>query len=221
MFTGYWTEKLFGKDYSDFLDFDKRKDSLCNPDNPVGFGDNEYDEGSVISCVSGNCIPVLTFATERTELQYPNDTKYNGSTYNIYTVVYYIAGSDLQNKDISYNVYFKGGDLTFKGYRKEVPLQSYKIKQIKKVFKSKRILTEMCIDFTEPFPVGNSILSQKSFCRPIVETGAFTMGSPWTPEEEEASDEWIAEYDEDGNVINKRRANAGEKDEGPPGVLEG
>jgi hypothetical protein len=219
MFTSYWTEKWFGKDYSSYLDFDKRKESICNPDNPTNFGDilgtQEGSEGSIISCNGGNCRPVLTYATERTELEYPNKTRYN-----IYTVVYYIDSGDLKGHDLNYTVVFKGDGITIKGYRRGVPLKPYDVKSVHKVFKTKAVLNQICIKFGKPgFPVGE-LSSEMEYCREIT-SNTFSTGTPWSPEQEAASTGNFDEFDDEGNIISRGRnsGSTGGSTE-PPGVLE-
>ena len=195
MFTDYWLEKWFnGKDIADFFDFNKYKESLCNPDNPVHIG-GESSEGSVISCSGGNCLPVLTYATERTALQYPN-----GTNYSLYTVIYYVSAGDSRGKDVSYNVFFKNSKRAMKGYKTDVVLKPFEVKYFKRVFQTPIIYDKMCIEFNNPFPIDNAIMDKKEYCRDIT-SKVFDTGSPMPPDNV-AAGSYIDYYDENGNLIN-------------------
>jgi hypothetical protein len=195
MFTDYWLEKLFGgKNLADFLDFDKHKESLCNPNNPVSLGSSS--EGSVISCSDGNCLPVLTYAAERTELVYPN-----GTNYNLYTVVYYISSGDSRGRDVNYNVYFKNSQITQEGYKDNPELQPFEVKYEKKVFQTAVIYDKMCVEFNIPFPIDNAISNKKEYCRDIT-TKIFDTGSPVFPENATNIILYTDKYDIYNNPIN-------------------
>ncbi|MGV8086447.1 MAG: hypothetical protein ACP5N1_02340 [Candidatus Woesearchaeota archaeon] len=179
MFSDYWLKKIFGGvDLADYFDFDKYKESLCNPNNPINLGNSGFD-GSVVSCTSGNCIPVLTYATERSELEYPNGTKYY-----IYTVAYYVSSGDSRGagNNVTYNIYFKGPERTLQGHIRDISLKSFEIKYLHRVFKTSTKYTKMCVEFDDPFPIGNSIMDRKEYCRDI-KTTVFDNGSPMFDEE--------------------------------------
>lgn len=228
MFTPYWTEKMFGMDVSDLLDFNKYKESLCNPANPINLG-SDSDSNTVISCSSGSCQAVLTYAAERIELEYPNKTRYN-----IYTTVYYISGGDLRGRKVTYNVYFRGpGVNTIQGFRDPSPLNAFDIVQKKKVFQTSGVYDQMCIEFSEKFPPDNSLNNALSYCRPIVISNtiggtsggsAFNTGSPWSPEEQNAtnSGQYLDGYDSNGNRIQAPGTNpvTNGGDNRPPGLYE-
>ncbi|HYD03797.1 MAG TPA: hypothetical protein VEC16_05880, partial [Alphaproteobacteria bacterium] len=195
MYSDYWTEKWFGDKFSNYVDPTKWKESLCNPTNPINVGGTSSD-GTVISCSSGQCRPVLTYTAERTLLEYPNGTKYY-----IYTVVYYISGGDLRGRpDTKYNVYVRGEGQEIKGYKDDLKLQSFDTVQNKTAFISPNKYNEICIQFTEPFPPDNSLENALTYCRKIVENG-FNTGSPWSPEEENAGAGYTNQYDQNGNRI--------------------
>ena len=58
-----------------FFNTDNWKNNLCNPDVSV-LGGNDQDSGNIISCSTGNCIPILTMAAERQEFVTANNTHY-------------------------------------------------------------------------------------------------------------------------------------------------
>ncbi len=174
MFTDYWLKQWFNnKDISDFFNFDKHKESVCNPNNPVSIGGSA--EGSVISCSGGSCLPVLTYASERTELEYPN-----GTIYNLYTTVYYISSADSRGKDLSYNIYFKNSKVTLDGFREDQVLNPFEVKYYRKVSKSSLVFDTICVKFNIPFPVDNDIQTKDEYCRDIT-TKIFDTGSPEIP----------------------------------------
>jgi len=218
-FTDTLIEKITGgKNLGGFLDFSKYTQSWCNPDSPINL-DGQSDSGSVISCGSGICQPVLTYAAERTELEYPNKTKYN-----MYTTTYFISGGDLRARNITYNVYFRGDTPELKGYRDDVQLNPFEIVEKKTAFISPKSYTEMCIEFNHPFPPDNPLENANTYCRPIqnsAEGGAFNTGSPWTPEEENTTENdtsvYTNEYDNNGNRI---KVSGTSKDTRPLGVFE-
>jgi len=163
---------------SSYLDADKWKQSVCNPDFALNLGGTP-SEGSVISCTTGNCIPALTYATQRTELNYPlNSTNSNETKYYVYTVVYFINGGDLTGHSINYNIYFNGDGASLQGYKDDVHLASNTIKEEKKVFKSSKKYTQMCVRFSEKFPIDNVILAKNEYCRDIT-FDVLNNGSPW------------------------------------------
>ncbi len=215
MFGDYWVEKIFGKDAMAFLDKNKLIESICNPNSVVSISDEV--EGNVISCASGLCLPVLTYATERANLEYPNGTKYY-----IYSVVYYISPGDMSGEDVSYNVYFNGfGAKSMYGYLNNIELKSYQIKHVQRAFQSPNKYTEMCVKFTDEFPQSNQILgmAKEEYCRDIKESGTWNTGSPWVPPEEEGftDEDSTPEFDEQGRRITATTSvNAAQ-----PGVLEG
>lgn len=212
-FTDYWTEKM-GLDVSDILDPEKWKDSLCNPTNRVQIGGTS-SENNVVSCEGGFCQPVLTYAMERTDLQYPNGTKYY-----IYTSVYYISGGDLRGRNVTYNIYFTGSGATVYGFRDNKQINPFEIVQKKKIFKAKIEFDTVCFKFSEPFPVGNALSGATEYCRPI--TGnEFDNGSPWVSEEEQKKAEtYLDEYDENGQRLTSSSATTSTSDSRPLGIFE-
>ncbi|MGV8141646.1 MAG: hypothetical protein ACP5NW_04365, partial [Candidatus Woesearchaeota archaeon] len=203
---GEWTTKWFGVDVVDAIDPDKWAESWCNRVNQPRL-DGASDESMVISCDSGRCQPVLSYAAERTMLSYTNYTTNTTSTYYIYTIVYYISAGDLRglnpdfsNKNITYNVYIRGNGPEIKGYYKGDPqLKAFEIVQKKDVFMSTEVYDEICIQFSERFPLGNSLTNARTYCRAI-EENVFDTGAPWSPEEQDEVGEGIAVY----NSLGKR-----------------
>ena len=201
MFTDYWTQKWFGKDFSAYFDFDKYKQSLCNPDNPINIAGEDSTPGSVISCSSGMCRPVLTFAAERTPLEYPNGTKYN-----LYTIVYYIDAGDLRGYSMSYNLHLTGtspagASISIKGYVNNVSLTSFSIQTQRKVFSTPLVLNQLCIDFSDPgFPPQDSLQRKTEYCRDVL-ANAFDTGSPWNPAQDAQAQGYINQIDQNGNRV--------------------
>jgi len=59
-----------------------------------------------------------------------------------------------------------------------VHLASNTIKEEKKVFKSSKKYTQMCVRFSEKFPIDNVILAKNEYCRDIT-FDVLNNGSPW------------------------------------------
>ena len=214
-FTDTLLEKITGgKNLGQFLDFNKYVQSWCNPNNPINL-DGQSDSGSVVDCGSGICQPVLTYAAERTALQYPN-----GTTYNVYTATYYISGGDIRARNITYNIYFRGDTPELKGFRDDVQLNAFEIVQKKTAFETPKNYNQICIEFNHPFPPDNALENALSYCRPITEN-AFNTGSPWTPEENTTASindsVYTKEYDANGNRV---LVSGSSTDNRPPGVFE-
>ena len=180
---GEWTNKWFGVNIADLIDPDRWTESVCNSENANNFGGASKDSAA-ISCDSGICQAVLTYAAERIELENPNKTRYY-----IYTSVYYISGGDLTGTDVyfkkvnvTYNVYFRGNGPELKFFKYPAELKAYDVIQNKTAFNSTEKYNQMCIEFSEPFPLYNSLIHARIYCRDIVER-AFDTGSPWAVEE--------------------------------------
>jgi hypothetical protein len=183
-FDWFFDNDFLSRWFGDRVDPEKLKTSICNG----MFGAHNMNIGStsennvVVSCESGICQPVLSYAAERTPLQFPN-----GTAYNIYTATYYISGGDLRGKvkPLKYNIYFKGSSANeIKLFTEDIELKAFSIIQNKTVFKSHQEYNQMCIVFSERFPADNSWTDAFKYCRDILETDVFNNGSPWTIEEE-------------------------------------
>ncbi|MGV8172077.1 MAG: hypothetical protein ACP5OA_05275, partial [Candidatus Woesearchaeota archaeon] len=217
MFTDYWSEKFLGFNIAELINPTSWKNSMCNSNIINPYSDSslilgkESGDSTVVSCSSGFCQPVLTYATERADLENPNETKYY-----LYTAVYYISGGDLRGRNVSYNIYFNGPTSSLYGYRESQPLKAFDIVNEKKLFKSEVEYTEMCIEFSEQFPVETTMNNANRYCRPIT-SKVFNNGSPWkTQEEEDESVAYTDEYDSNGNRVQT----AGSTTAPDPGVFE-
>ncbi|HIH32471.1 TPA: hypothetical protein HA235_07240 [Candidatus Woesearchaeota archaeon] len=157
-----------------FFDTDQWKNNLCNPDLQV-VGGQDYNTGSVISCNSGSCQPVLNIAAERQEFVLANKSKYY-----LYTAVFYL-GPVYTKDDFSYNIQFRG-EQTVKGYDDEQKLGNGQLVSVAKSFAHYKKFGTICITFNNNYPP-NTMGSTRQYCRPIKEN-AFNTGNPLETGEE-------------------------------------
>jgi hypothetical protein len=156
-----------------FFNTDNWKNNLCNPDVSV-LGGNDQDSGNIISCSTGNCIPILTMAAERQEF-----VTINNSHYYMYTIAYYLGPVILKNgNSLSYNVEFRGSGATIKGYVKtQMYVKNNDVIRVAKVFAHVKQFTQMCIVFNGDYPP-DDLGGKTEYCRDI-KTDDFNTGSPY------------------------------------------
>ncbi|MFP4118913.1 MAG: hypothetical protein ACLFTH_02555 [Candidatus Woesearchaeota archaeon] len=156
----------FSEWVSENMDVDTWVDKACSVDVQRSKGSSEGNSGSEVQCADGLCMPVLTMAGERFEM---DDDVFNAEY--VYTLVFHAGNVEPPNEDVpemTFELYLDGEKKTYlsgeDGEKLTLPFHS--MFRLQKSAKSNTTYEEFCVEFDRAYPPGRAD-GKKKFCRDL------------------------------------------------------
>ncbi|MFW6378503.1 MAG: hypothetical protein ACOCZV_00610, partial [Nanoarchaeota archaeon] len=169
---------------SENLDTGTWAEKACSMSVDRSKGGSQGNDGTVIQCEEGLCMPVLSMAGERFELD-ENTAEDFGATY-VYTFSFHVGNMKEPHagaQEPIFELYFDGKKKSYMqmGDSTEITIPyTGELVRIQHSFKSNKTYNKLCADFQAPFPPGRAN-GKDMFCRDLVKSStgdsAFDTGS--------------------------------------------